>query len=100
VVSPGSIRQPEGVGFRADEPAGGQVLDRVLDQRPPDVELLDVEAIQLAELVVRRFEEGPLIAFEIDRDGERQDGARLEAQRLQHLDPDVDVTVLFYPDTT
>ena len=47
---------------------------------------------------VRKLEERPLVAFEIDRQRERQRRDGLKAPGVQQLDPYVDVAVRFGPD--
>ena len=74
------------------------MLRGMLDERPPDVELLHVDTVELAELIVRRLEEGPLIAFEVDGDRERHDRKWLETERMEQLNPNVDVAILLHPD--
>ena len=79
VVGAGGVGQPERVGLGADELAGAQVFDGMLEQRAPDGQLLHVDAVQLAQLVRRRLEEGPLVALEVDRQGEGQRRQRARA---------------------
>jgi hypothetical protein len=98
VVGGVGVGQPEGVGLGGDHLARGQVLEGVVDQRAPDVQLLHVDAVQAAKLVVRRLEEGPLVALEVDGQHERHHGQRLAAERVHHLDPQIDVAVLLDPD--
>ena len=98
VVGARGVGQPERVGLGADRACRrARCSTRVLEQRPPDVQLLHVDAVELAQVVVRRLEERPLIAFEVDGDRERQHRQRIEPERVQHLDPDVDVAVLLGP---
>ena len=47
---------------------------------------------------MRELEEGPLIALEINRQGERQGGDGFEAPGVQQLDPHIDVTIGLGPD--
>ena len=99
VVGAEGVRQPEGVSLGADELARAQAFDCMIKERTPDIELLHIDAIQVAQLIVRWLEERPLIALEVHRDRKRQDGQRLQTERMEKLDPDIDVTVLFHPDT-
>ena len=66
-------------------------------QRAPHVQLEDLDAVERVEVGERKFEERPLIAFEIHGERERQRGQRLDAARVQQLDPEVDVAVRFGP---
>src|SRR4029079_3145078 len=78
VVRAGGVRQPPCVSFRRDELAGGKMLERMLDQRTPDVKLLYVDAVEITQLAVGRLEKSPLIALEVDGGHERKDGSWLE----------------------
>ena len=74
------------------------VLERVLQQGAPHVQLLHVDAVEIGQLGVRGLEESPLVALEIDGGHEWQNGARLETEGVDDLDPDIHVTVLLHPD--
>ena len=98
VVGAGGVGQPEGIGLDAEQLACPEVLDRVGQHRAPDGEFLDVDAIERTQIAQRRFEEGPLVTFEIHPEHERQARARLQALRVEQLDPQVGVAVLLDPD--
>ena len=97
VVRARRVGQVKGVGFGAHQLAGREVGLHVIGERAPHVELLDVEAVELAQLVVRRLEERPLVALEVDRGDEAEHRERLEAERVHDLDEDIDVAVLLDP---
>ena len=46
---------------------------------------------------MRRFEELPLLAVEVDTESERQRGDRVETECVQQLDPQIDVAVRLRP---
>src|SRR6185503_1067170 len=66
--------------------------------RTPERKLLHVEAVQLVEIEERELEEGPLIALEVDGEGERQRRDGIVPQGVQQLDPGGDVAVRLRPE--
>src|ERR1700730_8374322 len=76
-----------------------KVFHRMVEQWTPDVQLLDIEPVESLEVFVRRLEERPLVALEVDRHRERHHRVGLETQSVDQLDPDVDVAILLGPDT-
>ena len=87
----------ERIDFDERRTAQRQLLLDVRDERPPDVQLEDVDAVQRVEIGERKLEERPLVAFEIDGKRERQRRERLDARGVQQLDPEVDVAVGLRP---
>ena len=71
----------------------------MLDQRSPRCELADIEAEQIANIGVGKFKESPLIAFEIDRQGEWQRCDRFMAETVQQFDDDIGIAVGLGPHT-
>src|SRR5581483_6659170 len=100
VVRSRGIGQPERIRLGGDQLAGAEIFLRMLEQGPPDIQFLDIDSVELAQLAMRRLEEGPLVALEVDCGHERQHGPGLQAQGVNHLDPDVHNTVLFHPRAT
>jgi hypothetical protein len=82
--------QPERIDLQGQQATGAQVFDRMLGERAPDHEVLHVDAVQRSQLVARRLERRPLVAFEIEGEGAWPKRLRLEAQRHQNLDPQID----------
>ena len=79
------------------QPAEEELLDDMVDDRLPNVQLGDLEPEQRAEILGRELEEGPLVALEVGAEGEAPRGQRVEPQGVQHLDPHVDVAVGLRP---
>ena len=75
------------------DPSERYLLDDVSHDRPPDRELLYVDAVQVLKISERRLEERPLIALEVWKQREAHARQRIEPQRVQQLDPEVDVAV-------
>ena len=65
------------------------------DHWPIKLHLINIDRIEARHFFRRRFEESPLIAFEVDRTREGQRAGRVDAERVQQFNPDVDVTVGF-----
>jgi hypothetical protein len=69
------------------------LLDHVRRERAPDLQLLHVEAVEVEQLALRRLEERPLIALEVDRERAGQHRERLEPAGVRELDHQVGVAV-------
>ena len=95
VTSACCIREVVGVRLDDHRPAETELLEDVLGERAVDDELLHLEPVQACEILGRRLEERPLVAFEVDHGAERQHGQRLEPLGMQQLDPEVGVAVRF-----
>jgi hypothetical protein len=66
---------------------------QIVDERTPHVELMNFEAIELEEIIVRRLEKCPLITVEIDREDVRQASMRVETERVENLHPDINIAI-------
>ena len=64
------VGQEPGVRLHRAQPAHGQLLLHVVDHRPPDVHLGDLEPEQRPEVLGRELEERPLVALEVAAQGE------------------------------
>ena len=93
IAAPGRVGQVVGVCLDDHRPAEIELLDDVLGERAVDHELLHLEPVQPGEVFGRRLEERPLVAFEVDRDAEREHRQRLESLGVQQLDPEIRVAV-------
>src|SRR5262249_23510941 len=77
--------------------AAPDLLDRALERPAPRLQLLGVEAVGVPQLGERGLVEGPLVALEVDGGRERQARDRIQAERVEELEPDVDVAVGLHP---
>ena len=100
IVRSRGIRHPEGIRFSEDQFALADVMFGVRqDVSTPDVEFEDVDAVQTRKIAMGRLKKSPLVALEVEPDRKAQHRRRIEPQRMQGFDPDVDVAVFFHPST-
>lgn len=76
------IRQVERIDLRHQHSAVAALLGRVGNESSPDVELLDIDAVQRAQVTMRELEERELVALEVEPERERETGEWLEPNRL------------------
>src|SRR5262249_27457150 len=93
----GGVGQKERIKLAENRPAQRDLLINVRGQGTPNGEFLDVQAIEAIEIGEAKLEKGPLVAFEIDRQGEGQGGDRFEAEAVEKLNKDIDVTIRLGP---
>src|SRR5258708_35208944 len=65
----------------------------MVDRGPVELHFMYVDAVQALQILWRRFEEGPLIAFEVDGTRESHGACRIDAEGVQEFDPQVDVAI-------
>jgi hypothetical protein len=87
------IGKVEGVDLGRQQPAHLELFLDVVLQAAPRVHLGDIDPVERPQILGRELEELPLVALEVDGERERQRGPVVETQRVQQLDPEVDVAV-------
>jgi hypothetical protein len=87
IADAGGIGKIIGVNFDQHDAPAEHLLGHVVEQAPPDVQLLDVEPVQRGQVGGRRLEKQPLIALEVQAHGEGEQRVRIVAQRMHDLDP-------------
>src|SRR5664280_102421 len=94
--SPGVGQEPR-VDLDGAQPPELQLLDHMVEHRPPHVELGDLQPVEHPEILRGVLEEGPLVALEVGAQGEGSARHRVEPECMEHLDPHVDVAVGLRP---
>ena len=89
------IGQIPGVQLDDQRSVLGDLLGRLLRQRPVGLHLVHVDSEQQLEVLCKRLEERPLVALEVHPDGAAHRRERLIAASVQQLDQDVGVAVGF-----
>ncbi len=98
VGRPGRVRQVAGVELHQHGPPGADLLLQVRHEGPPGGEFLDVEPVEFEEIPMGELEEGPLVPFEVDGQGEGEGRQGFLPQAVEELDDHVRVAVGLCPD--
>ena len=93
VAGGGGVRQEPRVQLDDDRATVVDLLGDLQRQRTVGLHLVDVDAEERLEVLGRRFEEGPLVAFEIGPHEAAERRERFVAPRVHKLDDDVRIAV-------
>ncbi len=91
------VRQVEAVDLDDHHAAAARLLDDVGLERVVEREFLHLQSELLEEILQRELGEGEVVALEILGGGEAQRRGGILVQRVEDLDPDVDVAVGLRP---
>jgi hypothetical protein len=97
VVGPRRVRQPVRVRLGEHQPPPANELLDVEVERPPDVQLLDVHAVQRGQVAVGLLEEGELVALEVEVQRAAERCQRVVMPGMEHLDPEIREAVRLRP---
>ena len=97
VGRPLGVREEERIELHQHGASEANLFIHVVNEAAPGIHLLDIQPEKVQEVGVGKFEESPLVAFEVDTEGERQRRQRFEAQSVEQFDEHVDITIRLGP---
>ena len=87
------VGEVPGVDLDDQRPSLADLLEELERDRTVGLRLVRLDPEEEGEVLGERLEERPLVALEVDLQGHTERRQRLEARRVQELDPDVGAAV-------